>query len=118
MRHFLAVLIALTLVASPFYSGVQCADGDKKDSKKDAAGGKLSVTGKISTTKVDVDKFNSIKLTTADGLVYNITIDDKGNDVAKKYEGISVLVTGTVTEKEKEKWLTVTSVGEKKKGKK
>ena len=118
MRHFLAVLVAVTLVASPIYSGVTRADADEKKTKKDAPGTKVSVTGKVSTTKTDVDKFTSIKLTATDGTVYNVTIDDKGKDLATKYEGISVVANGTVTEKDKEKWLTVTSTGDKKKGKK
>jgi len=38
--------------------------------------------GKITTTKTDVDNFTAIKLTTAKGEVYNITLDEKGKGVA------------------------------------
>jgi len=114
MRIFFTMFVAAFLVSSAFCNGsAQAADKGKKD-----AGGKVSVMGKVSTVKTDVDKFTSIKLTGTDGVVYNISIDDKGKDLASKYEGISAVVNGSVTEKDKEKWLTVDSIGDKKKKKK
>ncbi len=107
MRNFFALsVIAFLFTSSLFAGNAHAADKSK--------GKDISITGKITTTKTDVDKFTEIKLTTSDGTVYNITIDEKGNGVAKQYEGISVQVNGTETEKDGAKWLTVKSVGEKK----
>ena len=113
MRNTLGLVFMLAIFSTPFFAGnAQAADKGKK-----ADGEKISVMGKVSTTKTDVDNYTSIKLTAQDGKVYNITIDDKGKDVAKQYEGISVLVNGTTKKTGDELWLTVASIGEKKKGK-
>ena len=114
MTKPLSLMLTLALLSTPLFVGqAQAADKGKKPD-----GDKISVMGKVSTTKTDVDNYTSIKLTAQDGKVYNITIDDKGKDVAKQYEGISVLVNGTTKKTGDELWLTVASIGEKKKGKK
>ncbi|MEI6235097.1 MAG: hypothetical protein WCT04_18730 [Planctomycetota bacterium] len=116
MNKTAAMMLMLAFFATPcFISSAIAAD---KGTKKKSEGGPVSVTGKISTTKKDADDFTSIKLTTPDGKVYNITLDEKGKDLAKKYEGISAVVNGTSTTKDKDLWLTVESIGEKKKKKK
>lgn len=117
MRSMLAFGVMAVLFVSPMFVGnVQAADKAKKDAAP--AGTEFSGMGKVSAVKADVDKFQSAKFTTPDGKVYNITLDEKGNGVVKQYEGISVFLNGVVTEKDKENWLTVKSVGEKKKPKK
>jgi len=115
MRHSAWLLLAVVFCSAPLLTGT-CQAAEKK--KAAAAETGEGIMGKITTTKTDVDAFTSIKLTTPKGEVYNITLDEKGKGVAKQYEGISVYLSGTVTEKDKEKWLTVTSIGEKKKKKK
>lgn len=98
-----AVILALLTTA-------QCAHAADKSNPK----GKVTVLGKVAVEK-DGDTIKSVKLTTSDGVVYHLTIDDKGKEVGKMYEGISVQVTGTETTKDKDKWLTVELIGEKKK---
>ncbi|HLX63338.1 MAG TPA: hypothetical protein VKX17_18855 [Planctomycetota bacterium] len=98
-----AVLLAL------FVAAHSARAADKSNPKS-----KVTVMGKVSVEK-DGDTFKSVKLTTTEGVVYQLTLDDKGNEVGKMYEGISVQVSGTESTKDKDKWLTVTLIGEKKK---
>lgn len=72
---------------------------------------KVTLKGEVSVTRDD-DK-NIIEATlTADGNDYCITLDEKGKKLAAEMDGKQVEVTGTVTEKDDEKWLTVESYKE------
>ena len=68
-----------------------------------------TITGDIITTYDDDDNVVGAFLQTEDGSQYNITLNDKGKELAADYDGKTVEVTGTVSEKDDENWLTVVS---------
>ena len=71
-----------------------------------AADQPVTVTGVVSVTKVD-NAVTAVKLT-VDKTVYVVTLDTKGKELAA-LNGAKVKATGTVTEKDDVKTLTVTA---------
>ncbi len=72
---------------------------------------KVTLKGEVSVTRDDDDNIIEATLT-ADGTDYCITLDKNGKKLAAEMDGKMVEVTGTVTEKDGEKWLTVESYKE------
>lgn len=114
MHHLFALLCFSAIIG---FCGVSTTlrAADKKVKEKAGAD---AVEGKVSVDKVDLEKYTSIKIKNDKGETFNITIDDKGKDVAKQYEGIRVYLSGTIETVNGEKWLTVTKIGQGKTRKK
>ncbi len=72
---------------------------------------KVTLVGEVSVTRDDDDNITEATLTVGE-TDYNITLDAKGKKLAAEMDGKKVEVTGTVTEKDDEKWLTVESYKE------
>jgi hypothetical protein len=107
VRKFVIVLgvAAAFLAASVFAAG---ADAPKP--KKPEAGPRPPVTvkleGTISVTKDSNDVVTSIKLTTANKTVYNVTLDKKGKELGG-FNGKEVDVRCVITKKDDQKWIKV-----------
>lgn len=72
---------------------------------------KVTLKGVVSVTRDDDDNIIEATLT-VDGTDYCIKLDEKGKKLAAEMDGKQVEVTGTVTEKDDEKLLTVESYKE------
>jgi hypothetical protein len=107
VRRFVIVLgvAAAFLAVSVFAAG---ADAPKP--KKPEAGPRPPVTvkleGTISVTKDSNDVVTSIKLTTANKTVYNVSLDKKGEELGG-HNGKEVVVQCVVTEKDNQKWIKI-----------
>ena len=107
VRKFVIVLgvAAAFLAASVFAAG---ADAPKP--KKPEAAPRLPVTvkleGTVSVTKDSNDVVTSIKLTTANKTVYNVTLDKKGEELGG-LNGKEVEVRCVITKKDDQKWIKV-----------
>ena len=76
-----------------------------------AAPEKVTLTGEVNVTRDDDDNIVAATLTVGE-TDYKITLDEKGKKLAGEMDGKKVEVTGTVTEKDDEKCLTVESYKE------
>ena len=95
--------LVLAMAAAP-----ACLAGEKEEKV-------TTITGKVSATFDAEWNTKSVKVTTDKNEVYNIVLDDKGGELAWEV-GEKITVTGTLTIKEKEKWLKVTSFKVKEEG--
>lgn len=68
-----------------------------------------TIVGYVSTTYDENDNAASAVLQMADESQYNVTLNDKGMELARDYDGKMVEATGTISEKDGENWLTVES---------
>ena len=88
--------------------------------KGDKTPRKPKVTGTVGVTKETKDGKEEITAVTITqkkrdtSVVYNVTLDDKGKQLGTEKDGKKVIATGTVTEKDGAKWMTVESYEEPK----
>ena len=68
---------------------------------------KVTVVGKVTVTEDDDWNITAVKITTEDAKVYNVTLDAKGRALGGDMNGAKVQATGTLAEKNGQKWLTV-----------
>jgi DNA/RNA endonuclease YhcR with UshA esterase domain len=71
---------------------------------------KVTVMGKVTVIKDDAGVVTAVMVTAKDA-AYSVTMDDNGKKLAEM-AGKEVEVTGTVTEKDGMKWITVESFKE------
>jgi len=72
------------------------------------APGQVTLVGTVLTTD-DEGEIELVTLTAADGTVYRVTLDAKGKALGRDRDGERVEVTGSISVKDGEKWLTVTA---------
>jgi hypothetical protein len=66
----------------------------------------VKIEGMVSVIK-DANEIKEIKVTTKDKGVFNVVLNEKGKELGKMMAGKEVVVHGTVTEKNGEKWIDV-----------
>jgi len=94
--------IVLVLMASALLaSGLFAAEAPKPDVVK--------LQGVVSTSRDANDVIASVQLTTADDVNYEVVLDAKGKELGEQMDGETVEVVGTVSEKDGQKWLTVSA---------
>jgi len=102
MRSFATVLFIAVFAVSSFQISPVLAKGAKKPADKDIKG---TVSVKKSGTTV-----TSIEITADDKTVYEVKIDSKGEQLAKKYDGKSVEVMAKVAVVSGKKTLTIEKI--------
>lgn len=100
------LVIVLGVAAVFMAANVFAADANKPKKPEDPAVVTVPVEGMVSVTKDANSVVTSIKLTTSGKVVYNVTLDDKGKELAT-LDGKEVRARGVVTEKDGQKWLKV-----------
>lgn len=70
---------------------------------------KVTVVGRVSTTVDDDREATDARVTTDAGVVYHITLDEKGTKLADAMDGEKVEVTGALSKKGDANWLTALS---------
>jgi hypothetical protein len=108
VRKFVIVLgvAAAFLAANVFAAGVETPAKPKNPEAGPPPPTLVKVEGTISVTKDANNVVTSIKLTTATKVVYNVTLDKKGEELGK-LDGKEVEVHGVITEKGTQKWIKV-----------
>ena len=74
------------------------------------------VTGTVSAEKDGDGNVTAVNLKADDGTKYRVTVDDNGKKLVKDLDGKKAVVTGSLTEKDEQKWITVTSYKSAEKG--
>jgi hypothetical protein len=102
---------AVFMAANVFAAGTEPTEKPKKPEHP-----VVPVEGTVSVTKDANSVITSIKLTTASKIVYNVTIDEKGKELAT-LDGKEVKAKCIITEKDGQKWAKVVEfrLAEKKK---
>ena len=93
--------IVLVLMASALLaSGLFAAEAPKPNVVK--------LQGVVSTSRDANDVIVSVQLT-ADAVNYEVVLDAKGKELGEQMDGETAEVVGTVSEKDGQKWLTVSA---------
>ena len=69
----------------------------------------VKLQGVVSASRDANDVITSVRLTTADDVTYEVVLDAKGMELGEQMEGEEVEAEGTVSEKDGQKWLTVSA---------
>ncbi len=94
------LVVVLGVVAVVLVANVFAADANAPANKP------VKLEGTVSVTKDANNVVTSIKLTTATKVVYDVTLDKKGEELGG-HNGKEVEVHGVVTEKDGKKWIQV-----------
>jgi hypothetical protein len=108
VRKFVIVMgvLAVFLAANVLVAGAEAPAKPMKPKAAHRPPFPIRLEGTISVTKDANNVVTSIKLTTAAKLVYNVTLDTKGEELGK-LDGKEVQLKCMVTEKDNQKWITV-----------
>ncbi len=105
-RNYSAAILTIIWIILFTAASVSVSAEDKAEMKKPET---ITVTGLISA--VYDDDYNVMKVVLKDekdkDKIYNVTLDDNGRILGEIYNDEKVTVTGTLTEKNNEKWLKV-----------
>src|SRR4051812_9002557 len=102
-RIFLALAAAILLGNVEFSRSVltagslQAAEEKSEKKKKKMKDDSSTITGTVAVTKDAGGGVSAIKLTAADGTIYNITLDEAGKKLAES-DGKSTSIHGTVAD--------------------
>jgi hypothetical protein len=96
-------LAVLLIAGTALLSAVCFAAGEK------AAAEPTKVQGLVSVTKDANGAITAVTLTTAEGAVYNVTLDENGMKLGKEMADKKVEAEGTVAQKDGAEWITVVS---------
>jgi hypothetical protein len=69
----------------------------------------VKVQGVVGVTKDDAGVITKITLTTKDGAVYNVVLDEKGLELGKEMADKEVEAEGSVSKQDDQEWITVQS---------
>lgn len=94
---------AVFMAANVFAAGTEPNEKPKKPEHPVVA---VGLEGTVSVTRDANNVVTSIKLTTAGKMVYNVTLDEKGKELAA-LDGKEVRARGVVTEKDGQKWVKI-----------
>ncbi|MBN1879013.1 hypothetical protein JW823_02790 [bacterium] len=106
MKKSILTITAIVIVLMGLQIGV-CLAEEAQTSIEPAT---MALTGKVTAVKNDMGDLISINLLVTENAVeteYRITLDDMGKKLAEM-DGMTVNATGTVTDVEGLKWLTIT----------
>ena len=98
----LAPVLALLSVAA-------CTTEEEPSREGAPAARQQTVVGVVATIEGDGGEIEGVTLAAKSGAVYQITLDAKGNTLGRDMDGARVEVTGSVSARDGQKWLTVTS---------
>ncbi len=85
---------------------------DPNQPKEPPKNKEVVVVGTVSVVKDKDNNITEVKVKTARGLTYQITLDDNGKELGKTMADKRVRLTGTVETKGEIKWLTVLKFSE------
>jgi flagellar basal body-associated protein FliL len=97
------VKLAVVLIAGTALLSVVCFAAEKAPAES------VKVQGLVSVTKDANGDITAVTLTTKDGVVYNVTLDENGKKLGEEMANKKVEIEGTVAEKDGAKWITVQS---------
>jgi flagellar basal body-associated protein FliL len=97
------VWLAVVLIAGTALLGAVCFAAEKAPAEM------VKVQGVVGVTKDASGVITAVTLTAADGVVYNVTLDDNGKKLGEEMADKKVEVEGTISEKDDAKWITVQS---------
>jgi flagellar basal body-associated protein FliL len=97
------VKLALVLIAGTALLSAVCFAEEKAPAES------VKVQGLVGVTNDANGDITAVTLTTADGVVYNVTLDENGKKLGDEMADKKVEVEGTVAEKDGAKWITVQS---------
>jgi hypothetical protein len=108
VRKFVIVLgmAAVFMAADVFAAGAEAPAKPKKPEAAPRLPVPVRLEGTVSVTKDSNDVVTSIKLTTANKIVYYVTLDEKGKELSG-LDGKEIQVKCMVTEKDNQKWIKV-----------
>ena len=95
--------LAVLLIAGAALLSAVCFAGEE------AAAESTKVQGLVSVTKDADGAITAVTLTTAEGAVYNVTLDENGMKLGEEMADKNVEVEGTVAEQEGQETITVIS---------
>ena len=94
-------IVFVVMASALLASGLFAAEAPKPNVVK--------LQGVVSTSYDANEVIVSVKLTTADDVTYGVVLDAKGKELGEQMDGETVDVEGTVSEKDGQKWLTVSA---------
>jgi flagellar basal body-associated protein FliL len=97
------VKLAIVLIAGAALLSAVCFAEEKAPAES------VKVQGLVGVTKDASGAITAVTLTTQDGVVYNVTLDENGKKLGEEMADKKVEVEGTVAEKDGAKWITVQS---------
>lgn len=100
VRLAVVLIAAAALCSAVCFAGEKCPAGSAEPVK---------VQGTVSVTKDASGAITAVTLTAADGVSYNVTLDENGKKLGEEMADKKVEVEGTVAEKDGQKCITVTS---------
>ncbi|MFZ0033964.1 MAG: hypothetical protein WAK60_03105 [Sedimentisphaerales bacterium] len=108
VKKFVIVLgvAAAFMAANVFAAGAEAPVKPKKPETAPHMAATVRVEGTVSVTKDANDVVTSIEITTATKAVYHVTLDKKGKELGS-LNGKEVEARCVITEKDKQKWVTV-----------
>ena len=76
---------------------------------EDSESNVVTLQGFVSTYVDANDVIESVQLTTAENITYEVVLDEKGTELGEKMDGKDVEVKGIVTENDEQMWIKVQS---------
>lgn len=107
MKKSVMVFVAMVIIVLGLQAGV-CLAQEAEQAKVEPA--TVALTGKVAAVKNDAGELISINLIVTENAVeteYRVTLDDNGKKLVEM-DGMVVKATGTVSDVDGLKWLTVT----------
>ena len=112
MKKYVIVLTGLVVVFSllGIAGNLRAADPNKPKAAHKTK--EVSVTGTVSAIKDSQGNITEVKVKTAKGVTYDVTLNEKGKEMGQTMADKKVKAEGTTETKNRAKWLTVEKFSE------